>query len=207
MIKKNYDVEKLVDFVLNDPVRIIKPLQVREEILSLLKFVKKSKPKNILEIGTAKGGTLFLFSKIASSDATIISVDLPKGEFGGGYPKWKKSLYKSFKKENQKIHLLRENSHSKKTLEKVKKILGDEKLDFLFIDGDHSYGGVKKDFEMYSELVGEKGVIAFHDVAEHKKEFDCHVDKLWKEIKKENKFIEFINDYNQGWGGIGVVIK
>jgi hypothetical protein len=30
-------------------------------------------------------------------------------------------------------------------------------VDFLFIDGDHTYEGVKKDFEMYSPLVRREG--------------------------------------------------
>jgi hypothetical protein len=33
----------------------------------------------------------------------------------------------------------------------------------LFIDGDHRYEGVRRDFEMYSPLVGAGGLIAFHD--------------------------------------------
>jgi hypothetical protein len=39
----------------------------------------------------------------------------------------------------------------------------DIKIDFLFIDGDHSYEGVKKDFDLYSKLLSEKGVIVLHD--------------------------------------------
>lgn len=42
-------------------------------------------------------------------------------------------------------------------------ILQDIKIDFLFIDGDHSYEGVKKDFELYSKLLTEHGVIVIHD--------------------------------------------
>jgi cephalosporin hydroxylase len=147
--------ENLVDFVFNfkiDGLNII-PAQIKKEILELLKILKKLNPKTILEIGTASGGTLFLFSQIASPDAIIISIDLPGGKFGGGYPLWKVPLYKSFAKDNQKIYLIRANSHDKKTLEKVKNILRNRKLDFLFIDGDHTYEGVKKDFEMYSKLV------------------------------------------------------
>lgn len=39
----------------------------------------------------------------------------------------------------------------------------DIKIDLLFIDGDHSYEGVKLDFELYSKLLTEKGVIIIHD--------------------------------------------
>jgi hypothetical protein len=36
-------------------------------------------------------------------------------------------------------------------------------VDFLFIDGDHSYEGVKTDFELYSQILSENGVIVIHD--------------------------------------------
>jgi hypothetical protein len=39
----------------------------------------------------------------------------------------------------------------------------DIKIDLLFIDGDHSYEGVKKDFKLYSQLLTENGVIVLHD--------------------------------------------
>lgn len=39
----------------------------------------------------------------------------------------------------------------------------DIKIDFLFIDGDHSYEGVKKDFELYSKIISDNGVIVLHD--------------------------------------------
>jgi len=39
----------------------------------------------------------------------------------------------------------------------------DIKIDFLYIDGDHSYEGVKKDFELYSNLLTDNGIIVIHD--------------------------------------------
>lgn len=45
-------------------------------------------------------------------------------------------------------------------------VLQDIKIDFLFIDGDHSYEGVKKDFDLYSTILAEKGVIVIHDTDE-----------------------------------------
>lgn len=55
----------------------------------------------MMEIGTARGGTLFLFSTIIPKDCFIISLDSPGGSVGGGYPWWKIPLYKSFAKDKQ----------------------------------------------------------------------------------------------------------
>lgn len=42
-------------------------------------------------------------------------------------------------------------------------VLQDIKIDVLFIDGDHSYEGVKKDFDLYSTILSENGIIILHD--------------------------------------------
>lgn len=181
----------------------ITPSQIKDEILQLLKILKKIKPRSILEIGTANGGTLFLFCQVADPNAIIISIDLPGGKFGGGYPRWKIPLYKSFAKQNQKIYLLRENSHSQRTFQKIKQILKGKKIDFLFIDGDHTYEGVKKDFEMYSKLV--KRIIALHDIVYHPYVPKCQVNRFWKEVKQKYKTKEIISSPAQTWAGIGVI--
>jgi predicted O-methyltransferase YrrM len=38
-----------------------------------------------------------------------------------------------------------------------------EPIDFLFIDGDHAYDAVRRDFEGWSPHVRDTGTIAFHD--------------------------------------------
>ena len=155
------------------------------------------------QIGTASGGTLFLFSNITQAKK-IVSIDLPSGLFGGGYPRWKIPLFKSFSKRNT-ISLLRADSHSEETALKLKKILNGSKIDFLFIDGDHTYEGVKKDFEIYSPLVKEGGIIAFHDIAQHDPVSVCHVDRFWSEVKQHYTNKEIIENKNQKWAGIGVL--
>ena len=42
----------------------------------------------------------------------------------------------------------------------------DIKIDYLHIDGEHSYEGVKKDFELYSSIMSENGIITIHDTDE-----------------------------------------
>jgi len=39
----------------------------------------------------------------------------------------------------------------------------DIKIDYLHIDGDHSYEGVKLDFELYSTIMSENAIITIHD--------------------------------------------
>jgi len=186
----------------------IKPIQKKAEIETLLKILNKYSPKNILEIGTAAGGTFFLLTKIADKKATIISIDLPEGPFGGKYyPNSNMQIYESFANTKQKIHLIRSDSHERSTLKKTKEILNSQKLDFLLIDGDHTYNGVKKDFEMYRELVQKDGIIAFHDINEGPKEFVGGVMKFWKEIKSKHSSFEVI-DFHSGEGfGIGFILN
>lgn len=197
------DVIALVDFVFNRFAGLIKPTQVRSEITNLANVVRNLMPKAVIEIGAAKGGTLFLFSRLADPRATVVSIDLPGGEFGGGYPEWKTKLYRTFSLPQQTMHLLRADSNAVNTLERVRSILGKTSVDFLFIDGDHTYEGAKKDFELYSPLVRKGGVIAFHDIAVHPPEAHCDVHKFWNETRNQNSR-EFIENRDQQWAGIGV---
>jgi predicted O-methyltransferase YrrM len=43
--------------------------------------------------------------------------------------------------------------------------LTNNQIDMLFIDGDHSYGGVKKDWDLYSPLLKSGSIVIFHDIA------------------------------------------
>jgi hypothetical protein len=86
----------------------------------------------------------------------------------------------------------------------------DIKIDLLFIDGDHSYRGVKKDFDLYSTLLSEKGVILIHDtdksysdeliISEDAKK-DFHPfdgpSKLVKELEKSKEW-NVVNLFNNG---------
>jgi len=179
------------------------------ELSSLISLLKRRKLRSVVEIGTARGGTLYAWCKIAEPNALIISIDLPGGPFGGGYTLNDIKRFRKYKKRNQELHFFRKDSHMQKTKDKLIKILDGRKIDFLFIDGDHRYRGVKKDFQLYSPLVKQNGLIVFHDVLFHPKVPKCKVDKFWKEISLKYRNVEFIDkgdDRGWGqWGGIGVI--
>lgn len=147
-----------------------------------------------------------MFCQIALPDAHIISADLPHGNFGGGYRIVQKPLFRRFAQAQQKLALVRANSHRSETLSTVVSVLRGHLLDLLFIDdGDHSYDGVRRDFEMYSPLVRKGGIVAFHDIVEHVTRPECQVAAFWKEIKDCYRCKEIVYDRTQGWTGIGVL--
>lgn len=184
----------------------IAPYQVKKEIAELIEILAKRKPIFVLEIGTSRGGTLFLLTRISSPDAVIISIDLPQGEFGGVfYPDWKTPFYKSFAINHQRIHLIREDSHASSTVDLVKRVLDGHELDFLFIDGDHTYEGVKLDFRSYSSLVNKGGLIAFHDICSGPPELVGEVDRFWNKIKLAYNYKEIIGNPDQKGFGIGIL--
>jgi predicted O-methyltransferase YrrM len=183
----------------------IQPWQIDPEITSLLRVLEENPPRRILDIGTASGGLLYLFTCVAAPDATLVSIDLPHGLFGGGYPAWRAPLYRAFARDNQHIELLRADSHDPRTLEAVKKAFGGDPVDFLFIDGDHRYEGVKADFEMYGPLVRDSGVVAFHDIIPGSPEYVGGVPDYWQELKRGREASEFVDDWNRGSCGIGVL--
>lgn len=201
------DVDQLVDlafsfeytqnFLFKLWVLSIKPLQIKSEIAALCRIVQELDPKVIVEVGTSSGGTLFLFAHVADPEK-VISVDLPRG-----YQVWKIPFFKSFGGK-QVIQLIRGDSHREETFEKLKTVLKGREVDFLFIDGDHSYDGVKQDFQMYSRVVRKGGIVAFHDIVEHDPKTGCQVDRFWHEVKQTYRHLE-IADQSQKWAGIGVL--
>ena len=89
------------------------------------------------------------------------------------------------KKPGQTVHAVTGSSHDSTTLDLVKTIFAGAPIDVLFIDGDHSYEGVKQDYEMYRSLVRPGGIIAFHDII-HTKFENCHVDVFWRELIRQS---------------------
>jgi predicted O-methyltransferase YrrM len=200
----NSEFETLVNQTCSFANGFIEPFQVRGEIVLLARDVSALAPRNVLEIGTAKGGTLFIWTRVSDPSARIVSVDLPGGRFGGGYSRFRSSIYRRFGFPQQNIHLLRGDSHSLETLERVKRLFGGQPIDFLFIDGDHTYQGVRHDWQAYAGLVRPGGMIAFHDVA--RSYGDTQVERLWNEIKDEFDYTEYAL-HPEGLCGIGIIRK
>jgi len=179
--------------------------QIESEYCELVEWVARQRPRVILEIGTAKGATLLAWSRIASE--LVASVDLPGGIHGGGYSPVKEKLFREFVTDRPGVEMLifRGDSHDSTLCDRVKAVLGGRTIDFLFIDGDHTYAGVSRDFELWTPLVTPGGHVAFHDIVPHRELKDCQVDHFWREVKAGHPNFEIIADQQQGWAGIGVL--
>jgi cephalosporin hydroxylase len=195
--------ESLANFVFS--YRGVAPIQVRSELLEFASLVQERRPKALLEIGTHNGGTFFVLCQLADPHARVISLDLPGGRFGGGYGGYRVPVLRRMKRPGQRLHLLRADSHNPSTLSQLASVLQGTQLDVLFIDADHSYDGVKKDFEMYSPLVKLGGIIAFHDIVPGHPDLVGGVERFWNENKTNYRYCELIEAPQQPWGGIGVL--
>ncbi|MHA2127864.1 MAG: O-methyltransferase [Promethearchaeota archaeon] len=183
----------------------LKTFQNKYEIIEFLKLIEIIQPKIVLEIGTAIGGTLYLISRFSASNAILISVDLPEVLKGSITFSNNPLFLRNFVQKRQKVVVIRGNSHKFLTFQKIKKILKKRKLDVLFIDGDHSYEGVKKDFEMYKSLVKPGGLICFHDIVPGTSINVGGVPDFWRKIRENYDSQEIVKDWNQGGYGIGII--
>lgn len=185
--------------------RSIKPLQIREEFGELVEAVAEREPTTIMEIGTANGGTFYTWCRHLDSASTILSLDLPGGDFGGGYSRKQTQFFDEFATDKELI-FIRDDSHDERTARKVGQAIPKGGVDFLLIDGDHRYQGVKQDYEMYSPLVSDGGLIAFHDIVSGPNEYVGGVPKFWRELRTEFDVDEIIADEdNQNGYGVGLL--
>ena len=199
------DPEALVDFAMDQAGGFFRPMQNRCEITELVRLVQERQPRRVLEIGTARGGTLFLLTQSAAPNADIVSLDLPGGRNGGGYPNWKSPIYRRFARGDRTVTLIRGNSHEEASRDAVAELVGPSGFDLIMIDADHSYAGVKRDFELYSPLLAAGGIIVMHDILPNSFDPEIDVAPFWDEVKRKYPTRELVEDPDQGVFGIGLV--
>jgi len=102
------------------------------------------------------------------------------------------------------------DSHSQETVDILKAKLDGRKIDLLFIDGDHSYDGVKRDWKLYEPFV--RYIVAFHDIYTKGHSANPEVYRLWDEIVDKEMNIPLISfkknrPVELGWTmGIGIML-
>ena len=174
------------------------------EIGELCRRVAQRRPAVILEIGTARGGTLYLWSRLAQDGATILSIDKPGEDGSVRAPVL--SVYRRFGQERDvRVVLLPIDSHSEGAHARVSRVLAGRKVDLLFIDGDHSYEGVRADFYDYLPYLAPNAIVAMHDIAVPASDPAIQVQRLWDEIRARGFKTEAVIAEPGNSPGIGIV--
>lgn len=127
-----------------------------EEYASFVEFMaKKVPPADLtLDIGTAGGGQTKFLRDYFSAEKTIV-VDI------GQHPDFQQ--WNRIKKlVNSEIILeIIDDSHSARVRQKLLPFRG--QVDVAFVDGDHSYRGLRKDIFLTKELLKPGGLMILHD--------------------------------------------
>jgi predicted O-methyltransferase YrrM len=178
----------------------ITPNQVRSEIRALLQILEQRPPCRVLEIGTSLGGSLYLLSRVCAPGARLISIDLP-----AHHAPLRSVLLRSLAAPGQEVLLLSGDSQRPAMRDRVQQALGPDRLDVLFVDGDHSYEGCRRDLELYWPLVQPGGLVVLHDIVPGPSQRVGGVPRVWQEIKDAYPFQELVEDWHQGGFGIGLI--
>ena len=151
---------------LNAGFGTIRPMEA--QVLAAL--VAHLKPKTIFEIGTYTGFSTLHLERNAPSDTTIYTLDLP-------YDKTEIALKNDLNEAHRDIKNINLNErryfHSDEGGKKIVELFGNSmtfdfspyhgKIDFVFIDANHSYAYVKSDTKNALKMLSGRGVILWHD--------------------------------------------
>lgn len=167
----------------------IKFWQYPNQLSPYLKQISKYKINSYLEIGCRWGGTFIITNEILKSlnkDVKSYACDInPISDILKEYKK-----YTDFNYIHQSSLLLNENNIN-------------HNVDLILIDGDHSYEGLKKDFDIVKQYSPK--YVVFHDITN---DACLGVSKFWNEIKDNYKHYEYVNQYDSVKGnylGIGLI--
>lgn len=137
------------------------PSQTPSEVDELLTVLEGTDVRTILEIGVHQGGSLRLWARALAPIDQAVGVNWGDEWVGD--------------REGYDL-LLDRRSQDPSTVEWVRSTIR-RPVDFLFIDGGHTYDEVAEDYRLYEPLVRPGGAIAFHDVV-----IVDDVRRFWEEL-------------------------
>ena len=147
-----------------------------------------------VEIGSYLGASSCIIGKSAKQNNSVLyCIDTwNNDEMSEGKRETFIQFLENTKNYSNSIFPLRGYSRDKIEFMNANKI----RIDFLFIDGDHSYKGVKEDWDLYSALLNDNAIVVLHDSG--------WSDGVKRVIREEIKSIVLIDDQlpNMYWAWI-----
>ena len=185
----------------NELFRIPESAQRAWELQQFINFLKTRQVRSYIEIGVRHGGTLFRVATALPKGSLIVAVDQPQGAWGADSANNLRNVIDRLSSIGYNAKVVFGNSSSQETIQRVKEI--SQKFDAAFIDADHRYDSVLKDYKAYSPFCE---LVAFHDIVG----YGCRsgnnlveVPRLWSEIRSDRHNYEIVEKNSQM--GIGIL--
>lgn len=116
--------------------------------------------RRLVEVGVWHGVTTCRLRRAMAADGVLLGVDpYPKGRLGFSAQRYIAGREVG-KVMNGAVRWMRRTGVE---AARAHALSGGELVDFVFIDGDHSYEGLRGDWESWSPLVAAGGIVALHD--------------------------------------------
>lgn len=183
-----------------------KAVQLEAEFAPFLEVVRRENVTSFLEVGCGRGDSFHEICLQMPKGSRAVAIDLPNNGWGfedGGY--LLASALEDLENKGYEIGASFSDSRGQQSIN-FSKDAGP--FDLILIDGDHTYEGVKADWENYGHL---GRIVAFHDIADpglpNDKGEVIEVKKFWDEIKGDYHHVEFIDNKAQFPMGIGVLFR
>lgn len=139
-------------------IKLDKPHSQTSESERLLLATLARESNCLVEIGVFEGLVTRILAENSSDNSIVYGIDpFFRGRVGICWSLFIAKIYLNVYIQKDKIRLLRGLSPGSGHL-----VLG--LVDFVFLDGDHSYVGLKDDWEYWSDRLVEGGIVALHDV-------------------------------------------
>jgi predicted O-methyltransferase YrrM len=118
------------------------------------------KKKQLVEIGVWHGVTTKLIRSVMAEDGTLFAVDpFPRGRF---YISFQQCIAHSEVEAVLRGYVKWIRFSGAEALQTAQ-TAGLHEVDFIFVDGDHSFNGLRQDWELWAPLIMGGGVVALHD--------------------------------------------
>jgi predicted O-methyltransferase YrrM len=157
-----------------------------------------------VELGTAGGGTFFLWTRAAAARATLVSAGLPPWERDDSGEEARRQVMTTFGRPRQSLCILRDDPLLTSVRAQVESLLAGRRLDFLFLTGETDVDRVRGCLEVYAPLVRPGGLVALDGVRPRLGGSD-RLLRFWREVQGRARTRELVEDESRPGFGIGVV--
>ncbi len=124
-------------------------LQLPQDMFALQEIIYKTRPRFIIEVGVAWGGSLLFYSTLMEilGGEKVIGIDIY-------IPDDLMDRINSKGRISDRIYWINNSSVADTTIEEVKKLVGDSRNNLVVLDSNHTHDHVLQELRLYSQIVG-----------------------------------------------------